>query len=266
MINSVIKQLIARKIKIINEDLDSLYPLESEIQTAFDSEQFDHLKDSFSVVAIENIIASIQFKKCVTRIISPSDDCCVFLHGSTGHGAGRIAPNIDFHIKNNNDRVQMETAVLLDCRDDIDLVMIVNNPTCLSDKINQVIHEISDNKISITVNLLSWENAFRDLRNNDSPAIRRILLFSNPKILIGKNKFIDLKNEAFANQTVLDVPHEVDFRLLMQLSEILTNEGLMKMTFLTDDLLLAFPTLFLAGSTGLHIGFPQKREKIAIQY
>ncbi|MFZ4440091.1 MAG: hypothetical protein ACOYOS_16820 [Syntrophales bacterium] len=264
MFDNIFIELHQKKIEILKSGIGTCNTeVEKSLHSVFETGDIGLLWGRFQTVAEENIRATLRFKEHIAMAVPKNDsDTCLFVHGSTGRGFGQIAPNIDFELTRPLAEPHMRTRVIPECRDDLDLVLIARDPMDLMHKARQAASDIAKCRIGVTVNVVSWDDILVDLKSPDTPAIRRILLFNHPKALIGANALLKLTAMAVANQTWLDIPHEADFRLLMQLAGLLAANGEAGREFTTSELLMLFPTLYLACTSGIHIGFPVGRTKI----
>ena len=231
------------------------------LQAGLTAGNLDQLALNLSNVCFENLTAAMLFRDAVKATGIPPTTC-LFVHGSTGRGTGQVAPNIDFRLMKDAKSICMETHILPNCRDDVDLVLVIDDPVLWEERVREAVRSIARSGIPITLNLVSHISMAHELRDPDSPAVRRILLFNRPKWLIGEAPFHSLVETACAGRSWLDLPHEIDFKTLMHLAEILGRQGIEKYTFTSEELLLLFPTLFLSYRDSLHIGFPRERRKI----
>ena len=237
--------------------------LESAVRAVCENGDVKLLPKKMQQIARENVLAALRFRDELTPSLR---DCgaesCLFVHGSTGRGRGQIAPNIDFSFSGPPADAGMRTVVIPECRDDLDLVLVTNDAAALAEAARLIVRRIATDGIGVTVNIVTWEDAYEDLRSPDSPALRRILLFNRPKALFGASRLHKLSAAAAAGRTWLDWPHEADFRLLMQLACLLSMDGAVDRDFSAAELLTLWPTLYLACTMRIHTGFPLKRMKI----
>lgn len=262
MIDAIINKLEEKRCKLIASWNN--YPSDNNklFQNAIISNDW-HFTDSFSTIAQLNIQTAIDFRNMLETSFNnnPNESICLILHGSTAHGLGRIAPNIDHKILFGS-MPQMTTRVIPDCRDDVDLILLANHPESLAKHVHDFAKTYSHNGIDLTINLISWNDFWNELKIGGSPAIRRILIFNKPVFLIGQEFYNSIMQTACLNKNWLDIPHELDFRLLMKLADILIADNKTEYFFTTEQLLELFPTFYISGKEGIHIGFPKKRIKI----
>ena len=263
MFDTVFKKLQAKRSKLFVSWDDRFSDTQELFHSALQSNDWSFTK-SFSSIAKKNVQVALDFRNMLesSRDFNANEESiCLILHGSTAHGKGRTAPNIDHKICYGTSP-QMITTVIPKCRDDVDLILIVNRPKRFEKPVRDFVHSYYQNGIDITVNLLSWTVFWKDLSNAGSPAIRRIVMYNYPVFLIGHEYYTSIIEKARSFETWLDVPHELDFRLLMKLAETLSAQNMSGYTFSTPQLLELFPTFYMAGKDNIHIGFPEKRIKI----
>lgn len=263
MFDTVFKKLQAKRSKLAASWNARFSETHDLFHNALTSNDWSITK-SFSSIAKKNVQVALDFRtmlETASDFNANEESTCLILHGSTAHGKGRTAPNIEHKICHGASP-QMTTAVIPNCRDDVDLILIVNRPKLFEKPVRDFVHSYYHNGIDITVNLLSWTDFWKDLSNAGSPAIRRIVMYNYPVYLIGQEYCTSIIENARAFETWLDVPHELDFRLLMKLAETLSAQNMSGYTFSTPQLLELFPTFYLAGKDKIHIGFPKKRIKI----
>lgn len=186
----------------------------------------------------------------------------LFIHGSTGKGHGQVAPNIDWQLTSENS-ITMKTSVIPFCRDDLDIVCVCDeNIDRYKETVHIILRKCVPDSIDVTLNLIGEKTLLDELRSCGTPALRRIILLNTPEVLYGEENFSRFYDVALANFSSLDYAHEIDFRTLMRLSAILMNARMKDFTFSQGELLSIFPTFFLAGRDGIHIGFPKNRHKM----
>lgn len=263
MFDTVFLKLQAKRHKLVASWNDRFSQTHNLFQDALQSNDWSFTK-SFSSIAKKNVQVALEFRNMLESTLDfnvHEESMCLILHGSTAHGKGRTAPNIDHKICYGSSP-QMITTVIPKCRDDVDLILIVNRPKLFEKSVRDFVNRNHHNGIDITVNLVAWTAFWEDLRNAGSPAIRRIVMYNYPVFLIGQEYYASILEKARAYETWLDVPHELDFRLLMKLAETLSAVNMSEYAFSTPQLLELFPTFYLAGKDKIHIGFPKKRIKI----
>lgn len=263
MFNTVFQQLQAKRSKLVVSWNNRFSQTHKLFQDALQSNDWSFTK-SFSSIAKKNVQVALEFRNMLktSRDFNVREEStCLILHGSTAHGKGRTAPNIDHRIYPGANP-QMKTTVIPNCRDDVDLILLVNRPKRFEKPVRDFVNNYHRIGIDITINLVSWTDFWHDLHDSGSPAIRRIVMYNYPVFLIGQEFYTSIMKKARAFETWLDVPHELDFRLLMKLAETLSVENISEYTFSTPELLELFPTFYLAGKDNIHIGFPGKRIKI----
>ena len=263
MFDTVFKKLHAKRSKLLASWNARFSETHDLFHNALTSNDWSFTK-SFSSIAKKNVQVALDFRNMLetaTDFNVNEESACLILHGSTAHGKGRTAPNIDHRIYPGANP-QMKTTVIPNCRDDVDLILMVNRPKLFEKPVRDFVYRNHHNGIDITVNLVAWSVLWDELRNAGSPAIRRIFLYNYPVFLIGQEYYTSIMEKARAFESWLDVPHELDFRLLMKLAETLSAENMSEYTFSTPQLLELFPTFYLAGRGNIHIGFPEKRIKI----
>ena len=263
MFDTVFKKLQAKRSKLLvswNARFSETHDL---FHNALTSNDWSFTK-SFSSIAKKNVQVALDFRSMLETELdfnANKESMCLILHGSTAHGKGRTAPNIDHRICHGSNP-QMVTTVIPKCRDDVDLILIVNRPKLFEKPVRDFVNNYHRIGIDITINLVSWTDFWHDLNDSGSPAIRRIVMYNYPVFLIGQEYYTSIMEKARAFESWLDVPHELDFRLLMKLAETLSAENMSEYTFSTPQLLELFPTFYLVGKGNIHIGFPKNRIKI----
>lgn len=263
MFDTVFQKLQAKRSKLVVSWNDRFSQTHKLFQDALQSNDWSFTK-SFSSIAKKNVQIALDFRDMLESSLdfnANEESMCLILHGSTAHGKGRTAPNIDHRICPGKNP-QMITTVIPKCRDDVDLILLVNRPKLFEKPVRDFVTRNHHNGIDITVNLVAWTDFWNDLRNDGSPAIRRVVMYNYPVFLIGQEYCTSILEKARAFETWMDAPHELDFRLLMKLAETLSAENMSEYTFSTPQLLELFPTFYLAGRENIHIGFPKKRIKI----
>jgi len=258
--NELIANLLQEKAHIWRQWGSPIVGLELALKTSIASGDTSGLIPKVSSIALDNLRAAIQVRDIIFH--SKKVDGCLFVHGSTGKGKGKIGPNLEFSFEGDKTSPQLDVKVIPDCRDDVDLVWVVNEPGRWEQFAHQMVFQAKDLDIDVTINMVSFNEARRDIQNSDSPALRRILLFNTPKCLFGENYFENLMNLAIERRTDFDLPHELDFRLLMRVSTLLATKGMALHTFSAEELMILFPTFYLAYKNDLHFGFPRVRVKI----
>jgi hypothetical protein len=231
------------------------------LQTALVSGDISRMASKTPSICLNNLLAAMRFRESLLSVGVPPD-ICLFVHGSTGRGTGQVAPNIDFRLQKDGRDITMDVRVLPDCRDDVDMVLVIDDPAPWEGMVCEVTRTIAQGGIPITVNLVSRASLTRELQDPDSPAVRRILLFNRPKWLLGEPLFRDFTTTAKARQSWLDWPHEVDFKTLMRVADIMSRLGMETHAFSSECLFMLFPSLYVACRDSLHIGFPRERRKI----
>ena len=187
----------------------------------------------------------------------------LFVHGSTGKGYGKVAPNIEWDFECKNQSVTMRTWVVSDCRDDVDIICICGTEWREYEAvISDVLKDNAFSGVDITLNLQGLIDIEAELRNPDSPALRRVLLMNSPEVLIGDVVFEHLCAIAKDNVSSYDWAHELDFRTLMCLSEILSSRHFSQFNFSDEEMISLFPTFRMAVLGHRHIGFPKLRRKL----
>lgn len=263
MFDTVFQKLQAKRSKLVVSWDDRFSQTHKLFQDALLSNDWNFTK-SFSSITQKNVQVALDFRNMLESSLdfnAHEQSMCLILHGSTAHGKGRTAPNIDHRICPGSNP-QMITTVIPKCRDDVDLILLVNHPKLFEKPVRDFVNRYHQIGIDITVNLVSWTDFWEDLRNVGSPAIRRIVMYNYPVYLIGQEYRTSILEKARSFETWLDVPHELDFRLLMKLADTLSADNMSEYTFSTPQLLELFPTFYLAGKNKIHIGFPKKRIKI----
>ncbi|MCR5164061.1 MAG: hypothetical protein K6C40_08605 [Thermoguttaceae bacterium] len=217
---------------------------------------------SLSRIALENIRYALDVKHQIQAANLVDSSTCLFVHGSTGRGNGQVAPNIEFTLTD-RPKIQMETYTIPDCRDDIDLVLVAEKPERYIPRLDSIVRQTAaEHECEITLNVLDYESLYEELADPGSPAIRRVLALNHPKALINPERLGELCSEASARLSFWDVPHEIDFKLLMRTAPILNQYGRNAYTFTSSHLIMLFPTLYHAGKGDINIGFPKRRTKI----
>ena len=263
MFDTVFKKLQAKRSKLVVSWNDRFSETHELFCRALKSNDWSFTK-AFSSITQKNVQVALDFRRMLEKshdFNANQESMCLILHGSTAHGKGRTAPNIDHRIISGANP-QMVTTVIPKCRDDVDLILMVNRPKLFEKPVRDFVNRNHHNGIDITINLVSWSVLWKELQNAGSPAIRRIFLYNYPVFLIGQEYRTSILEKARAFETWLDIPHELDFRLLMKLAGTLSAENMSEYTFSTPQLLELFPTFYLAGRDNIHIGFPKKRIKI----
>lgn len=249
-----LKYRLWKQFRYVNNELDSL------ICQSIENGDCKVLWDKISIIALENLEATLNFRELLQDDMN--GEACLFVHGSTAIGAGQIAPNLEFRFIGRDQDPELSVNVVPACRDDVDMFLIVKDPVSWEKKVYSAFKKMSGNRIDITLNLISKQEALQELSDQDAPALRRILLFKHPKCLLGSAEFQSLKKMARSNTSQYDLAHEMDFRLLMCVSGVMHANGIKNYVFKTSDLLMLFPTLYLAQRNGLRIGFPRHRLKL----
>ncbi len=217
---------------------------------------------SLSRIALENIQYALDVKHQIQEANLVDSSTCLFVHGSTGRGNGQVAPNLEFTLTDRPD-IQMETFTIPDCRDDIDLVLVTEETVRYIPRLDSIIRQTAaEHQCEITLNVLDYKSLHEELNDPGSPAIRRVLAMNHPKALINPERLSELCSEASAHRSFWDVPHEIDFKLLMRTAPILNQFGRKAYTFNSSHLLMLFPTLYHAAKGDISIGFPKRRTKI----
>ncbi len=263
MFDTVFQKLQAKRSKLVVSWNDRFSQTHKLFQDALQSNDWSFTK-SFSSIAKKNVQVALEFRSMLKTSLdfnTNEESMCLILHGSTAHGKGRTAPNIDHKICPGANP-QMITTVIPKCRDDVDLILLVNRPKLFEKSVRDFVNYYHHNGIDITINLVAWTDFWDELQNAGSPAIRRIFMYNYPVFLIGQEYCTSIMEKARAFETWLDLPHELDFRLLMKLAETLSAQNMSGYTFSTPQLLELFPTFYLAGRDNIHIGFPKNRIKI----
>ena len=218
------------------------------------------LRGKISKIGLENIELAISLRENLHNYINNS---CLFFHGSTAIGAGHIAPNLVYQLVVDDDNhPELHVKVVPNCRDDLDMFLIVEDTIGWENRVYSAFRKLNNDGIDITLNLISQNAVWQELVAHGTPALRRIFLYKHPKCLAGNINFEAFKRLALSNISQYDLPHEIDFRLLMCVSKVMNDNAIKEYTFKTPDLILLFPTLYLSWRNNLRIDFPHNRLKL----
>lgn len=246
--NDVLRELLLKKAEIIRKN--GCY--------SGASLRFVFPNVCFSSICRENRVVALDVFKALIRVSVPMK--CFFVHGSTGRGYGKVAPNIFWNFP---EKTGMCTWVVPNCRDDLDIVCVCNDEwKSYIEPIREILRSVVPSWIDVTLNLVGEEELLAEFKHPDSPAMRRVVLFNTPWVVYGEDYFTMLYETAVVNCTELDHAHEVDFKALMCLSSILEGRGICTFEFTEGELQAILPTFWRMKHENVHVGFPQRRAKL----
>ena len=255
----VVSALAEARLVALNElHLRPSSPLEEQLRRR----DWDALRDETGATTIsqENLRAFAELEDSLVGSIY-----CLFAHGSSTRGTGRVVPNIDFRKCSDGSGLPgMNCQVVPSVRDDLDVVGVFRGHTPDVEAVQFLLQGASDRwACDITLNLVEEGVAWDELNHEGgSPALRRILAFNQPVAFRGGSQLQAFRKTASEHVGDFDWLHEADFRALMSLALILVERGEESLFLSPEQLCCTFPSIGFAWEHGLPIGFPARRHKL----